>query len=119
MLLFAAGETIGGATVAKHDDDGDVRQIAVPDYMIRLAESEKEELSLKSLCRTTVRKHLMDVDSVNLFVRIPRLRLWPLLTEYLLYEMSLDKDYNDDADDDDENDDDFDGGDDDDGDEWQ
>ena len=36
-----------------------------------------------------IRKHLLEVSQVNLFVRVPKLGLPRVLQEYLLYNVSL------------------------------
>ena len=47
---------------------------------------------LAELCRTKIRKHLLQIDKhTNLIVRIPQLGLPTSLTEYLLYDISLDE----------------------------
>ena len=49
------------------------------------------KFNLKHLCREAIRKHLLKLDPhTHLFDRVPRLGLPSLLTEYLLYDMSLD-----------------------------
>ena len=54
---------------------------------------EKERLQLKHMCRDRIRKHLIILDpNENLFGRIPELGLPSVLTEYLLYNMSLEYD---------------------------
>ena len=59
-----------------------------------------QELSLKHLCRESIRKHLLEMDPhTNLFDRVPKLGLSSLLSAYVLYNQTLD-----DEDDDDEND---------------
>ena len=74
MFLYAAGETFN------------IDQ-TIPKYLTEL----KENLNLKHLCREAIRKHLIDLDPhEHLFGRIPRLGLPSLLTEYLLYDCSLD-----------------------------
>ena len=79
LLLHAAGEKIDGTTLA----DG-----SVPDYL----QNKDLRLCLKHLCRETIRKHLLDLDPhEHLFDRVPRLGLPALLTDYLLYGISLDE----------------------------
>ena len=52
---------------------------------------EVQTLCLKYLCRETIRKHLLHLDPhTHLFGRVPKLRLPQLITEYLLYNVSLD-----------------------------
>ena len=89
-ILYAAGETIDGS-------EGD--------EVLQELQSEDEKLELKNICREAIRKHLLKLDlHSNLFSRIPELGLPSILTEYLLYNQSLDDD--DDEEDDDKNDDD-------------
>ena len=54
------------------------------------------KVSLKRQCRLTVREHLLKLDvNGNLFHRIPLLGLPQILTQYLLYNVSLDVDCDD------------------------
>ena len=47
---------------------------------------------MKELCREAVRKHLININPTqNLFERIPQLKLPGIVTEYLLYNVSLDE----------------------------
>ena len=86
MLLFAAGETIDGHTVEKQERFGRLRSVKVPDYL----QLQDLSLVLKHMCRMSIRKHLqVHVHSI-LFLRVPKLRLPSLLTEYLLFDVSLD-----------------------------
>ena len=50
-----------------------------------------QEISLMSLCRTTIRRCLVQVSSENLFHVVPRLEavLPQILTKYLLFNISL------------------------------
>ena len=50
----------------------------------------EEEMSLIYLSRKAIRKHLLQMSSVNLFVQVPQLGLPTLLQEYLLFNVSLD-----------------------------
>ena len=78
MFLIATGEILDGH---KLKDDG------IPIYLQEL----KENLALKHLCREAIRKHLIDLDPhEHLFGRIPQLGLPSLVTDYLLYDYSLD-----------------------------
>ena len=66
---------------------------------------EEEKLQLKHICRETIRKHLLKLDlHSNLFGRIPELGLPSIMTEYLLFNQSLDNDDDDDNDDDEDDD---------------
>ena len=89
-LLYAAGETLDGTEGKK-----------IPEEL----KFEEEKLKLKHICREAIRKHLLKLDRhANLFVRAPDLGLPRILTEYMLYDQSLDKD-NDDGDSDNDDDD--------------
>ena len=96
MLLFAAGEAVGGATVDRTDwlqSALEEDPVPVPEYIQELKEPI---LCLKHICREVIRKHLMDLDpEENLFIRIPQLNLPNVVSEYLLYDMSLDDDGDD------------------------
>ena len=86
MLLFAAGETPDGTSSLPH--------------CLRF---DSLRLCLKHLCREAIRNRLRLVDQKDqsLFHLVPKLGLPSLLTEYLLYDVSLDVDINDDDNDDD------------------
>ena len=83
-LLFAAGETIDETTVK------------VPDYL-----KPSAEICLMNICRETIRKHLLQMSDVNLFVRVPQLGLPHLMTSYLLHDVTLDDEEEDNEDKDD------------------
>ena len=87
-LLYAAGETLDGPTVNADDVIyGGVNVTNIPKYFTEL----KENVDLKHLCREAIRKHLIDLDPhKHLFGRIPQLGLPLLVTEYLLYDCTLD-----------------------------
>ena len=78
MLLYAAGEKL---------DDPIVLKVEFPEYFKEL----RKKLDLKHLCREAIRKHLIDLDPhEHLFERIPQLGLPSLVTEYMLYDCTLD-----------------------------
>ena len=77
-LLLAAGEN----TDATSDE--------VHSALYSLGPREIGQLGLKHLCREAIRKHLLQMSNVNLFVRVPLLGLPSLLTEYLLYNVECD-----------------------------
>ena len=75
LLLHAAGEKVPAGP-------------SVPDYLL----FKDLKLSLKHLCREAIRKHLLDVDPhEHLFGRVPKLGPPTSLTDYLVYEMSIEK----------------------------
>ena len=102
LLLYAAGETIDGITInEKLYGKMYSGSLLVPDYLFH----KDLKLNLKHLAREAVRKHLINIDPhENLCGRIHHLELPSLLTEYLLYNMSLDDNVNDDDNDDNDND---------------
>ena len=64
--------------------------VYVPEYLKR---ADSSRLDLNHICRQAIRKHLLNADPYShLFGRIPRLGLPSIVTEYLLYELSLDDD---------------------------
>ena len=77
MLLYAAGERIR------------VSCVRVRDY-IRALETENLELCLRKICRNFIRNHLIELDPhENLFHRVPKLGLPSALSEYLLFNVSM------------------------------
>ena len=81
LLLYAAGESLDGITF----DDADDKTCAL-DYL------HKREICLKELCRETIRKHLLKLDRhTHLFGRVPRLGLPKSLTQYMPFNISLNR----------------------------
>ena len=86
-LLYAAGEAVQWP-VLEHlagrralADAGAVRR-------------RKKCGNLKDLCRVLIRTHLLNLDlHSNLFIRVPKLRLPEPITQYLLYDMTLEPVY--------------------------
>ena len=75
LLLYSAGETLEGTDVDK-----------IPEVL----QFEEEKLELKHICREAIRKHLLKVDPhQHLFGRVPRLKLPERITEYLLFNETL------------------------------
>ena len=78
LILHAAGE--------RYDDD-DFEMF--PDIL----KEQCVQSQLKHICREAIRKHLLDLHPhQHLFYRVPQLGLPSILVQYLLYNMSLDKD---------------------------
>ena len=95
MLLFAPGEIIENWWLEYVGDDQYIIgiEIHVPNYLL----NTELKFCLKHLCREAIRKHLLHLDPhTHLFGRVPRLGLPSLLTEYLLYNQTLDDDQDDD-----------------------
>ena len=93
MVLYAAGEIIVGGMTGHTFD-------------LPTALQFKDKLQLKHMCRYTIRKHLLKLDPhQHLFCRIPKLGLPSIMTGYLLFNVSLDKEIDDDDDDSDDDED--------------
>ena len=90
MLLYIAGETIDCSTVIKYAEDGEIiGQVEVPEYLFR----RDLRLRLEHMCREAIRKHLIKVNNhSHLFSRTPQLPLPSALTQYLLYDMTVEND---------------------------
>ena len=93
MLLYANGEEV------------------TPDAFFKVPKSlhfKKSKMKLKHICRQAIRKHLLELDPhQHLFGRVPRLGLPNALNKYLMFNVSLETDEqeNDDSDDGDDDDD--------------
>ena len=74
-LLLAAGETANETELE-----------VFPEYL-----KPSAEISLMHICREIIRKHLLAVSNVNLFVRVPQLPLPRAMTSYLLHDVSLEE----------------------------
>ena len=90
-LLFTAGETVSQKyLISPVNHAGKVvgtRRLI--DYLQETGSGQ--EISLVSLCRTTIRRRLVQVSSENLFHIVPQLeaQIPQTLTEYLLFNISL------------------------------
>ena len=93
MILLAAGETVGptvGRRLNRRFRHSLERyamiRYPVPKFLLCIGQGQ----CLKAKCRETIRNHLLDLDyHKNLFLRVPRLGLSAALNHYLLYEMSV------------------------------
>ena len=87
-ILFAAGESVTDTTKKQLG----TLQINLPEFLVD--DAREKNLGLKQMCREAVRRHLLSLSAVNLFVRIPRLTplLNTILVEYLLYNVTLEID---------------------------
>ena len=68
QFLFAAGEKLK------------TNEVSVPDYL-----KPNKEMSLKHLCRESIREHLLQMSKVNLLVLVPQLGLPSKMVLYILY----------------------------------
>ena len=89
MLLMSAGETVDKDERMKllHllNKKDDIVQAEVLDYL-----KSPANISLMNICRESIRKHLLQMSDMNLFIRVPKLPLPHLMTSYLLYDVTLD-----------------------------
>ena len=80
-LYYTTGGNIGEAT----------------EEMRTMLRETKSEPCLSDLCRDLIRKHLLKLDPhENLFIRVPRLGLPAALSDYILFNVSLDDGDNED-----------------------
>ena len=86
MILLVAGEELDtSAEVLMNQLQKDAKKI------LKYLEEAKLKETLMQICRETIRDYLIKLDPhLHLFGRIPKLRLPSLMTEYLLYDVSLD-----------------------------
>ena len=92
LMLYAAGEKITATTVERINNLGGIVQVPVPEYL----KFSYLKLSLKHLCRETIRNRLVDVDPhEHLFGRVPGLGLPTSLAQYLLFDVNLNSDKTD------------------------
>ena len=89
MLLLSAGEIVDTdrrmRLLRLFNQNDDKVPVEASEYLRSSA-----EISLMNICRETIRKHMLQMSQVNLFVRVPRLPLPRLMTSYLLYDVTLD-----------------------------
>ena len=90
-LLCAAGEIVNKIDNDNNDDDANSDNDG--DYDI--TRKEEEPFSLKRMCRKAIRDHLLLISCQNLFVKVPQLGLPRLLESYLVYDISLYTDFED------------------------
>ena len=82
MLLFAAGETTNSHIVRPK-----LKAVDIPQHLEEFMEPNL--LCLTDMCRRSIRKHLMEINNVNLLVRISQLGLPTLLRTFLTYNVSM------------------------------
>ena len=114
MMFFAAGEKL---LRKLKKNPGVPSELVKRQELLGFLPLIGRDFSLKHLCRKLIRKRLLQLDKhINLLTRVTQLGLPEALSDYLVYDMSLEKEYtfdddngdddNDDGDDDDNNNDD-------------
>ena len=84
MILFAAGES--SAKLAEYFKP---QKVTNPGFLIH---HQDVKLQLKHICREAIRNHLLKLDPhTHLFGRVPRLGLPAALTDYQLFNMSIEE----------------------------
>ena len=88
-LLFAAGEILIDSSA--EDIDPKIADKPILKMLDDMKYGDRDEISsLKHMCRTIIREHLIKLDKmINLYHRIPKLNLPAVINDYLLYHMSL------------------------------
>ena len=82
MLLYAAGETTDSRTVEK----------LFRNKVLNRVMGKEKQMGLRHLCRQKVREHLLELNPHgNLFHRVPKLGLPKFLTNFMLYNVSLER----------------------------
>ena len=61
-----------------------------PFFLLKSRLEEELNIRLEALCRKTIRKHLLQMSPMNLFVQVTQLGLPTALQKYLLHGVSLD-----------------------------
>ena len=107
MLLFAAGEKIDDRPTVRLDRAGrlDIVRLPIPEYL----KEKNSKICLMQICRKVIRQYLVEISpNQHLFHRIPQIGLPTVLSDYLLYGLSIEKKTGDDTEEetDDEDDDD-------------
>ena len=92
MFMFAAGETYINLKKLSHEDKDSLR-------IFKLRHEKHRMFDLKHLCRKAIRTHLIRLNPhLHLFNRIPKLGLPHVETQYLLFDMSIDLESDEDFD---------------------
>ena len=87
LMLLAAGETLKTRKFPCYPKAWDKNYcgVKIPNYILH----RRRHLCLKHLCREAIRKHLLKLSPVNLFITVPEIGLPSLLTSYILYGVYL------------------------------
>ena len=88
MLLFAAGEKIDGTCAFQFDKAGHlVCSVPVPRYLLE----HEGDICLMQMCRKVIRQYIIAINpNQHLFHRVPQIGLPTMLSDYLLYDLSID-----------------------------
>ena len=90
MLLIAAGEEIDDISAFRTDKARQKAACSKP--LSNYLEENNGHISLAEICRKLVRQHLMKINpNQHLFYRVPQLGLSAVQSDYLLYNLSIEK----------------------------
>ena len=83
MLLLAAGDTLGplDPIINYQNVSKEVRNFLYPE--------RREQITLKSQCKDTIRVQLLKKNAVNLFLKVPKLPLPLPIKKYLLHYQEI------------------------------
>ena len=83
MLLLAAGDTLSPHNLVQNFQN-------IPNEVLKFLNPErKEKITLKSQCKETIRVQLLKKNTVNLFLKVPKLPLPLPIKKYLLHYQEL------------------------------
>ena len=86
LLLFAAGEKVRGTRFKFKRSNYETYCVYTPSFFLGMSQ---RSLQLTDMCRDRIRKHLMELSNVNLFVRVKQLGLPVSLASSLVHNVSL------------------------------
>ena len=88
ILLFAAGEKVPGTRFRFKHSHCETYYVYTPKFLFRMW--QPSSLRLTDMCKDRIRKHMMQLSNVNLFVQVTKLGLPASLQSFLVYNVSLD-----------------------------
>ena len=88
LLLFVAGEKVPGTRFTFKRLHYETYYVYTPNFLLRMSQ---RSLRLTDMCRDRIRKHLMELNNVNLFVRVKQLGLPVSLASFLVYNVSVEE----------------------------
>ena len=90
MLLIAAGEELDGMATFKTDKARQQATYSKP--LLEYLREQEGNICLTQMCRKVIRGRLLKINpNQHLFYRVPELGLSAILTDYLLYNLSVEK----------------------------
>ena len=90
-LLFVAGESLWGWFSVPMCLRNICEELQMEEYLLHL-QCLKTDINLMNIIRIAIRRHLLQLNNVNLFYRVSRLGLPTALANFLLHDVTLDDD---------------------------